>query len=77
MKYISLLQLKSNQKAKVVDILGGMGLNKRLSAMGIHKGRDLMKLSHIGLRGPVVIKIGSGILALGHGVAAKIMVEVL
>jgi ferrous iron transport protein A len=75
MKKISLAQIKMNRKAKVIEILGGHNLQNRLMNMGVHKGRELLKLSHIGLRGPVVIKVGRSILALGHGVATKIIVE--
>jgi len=74
-KKISLAQLKENHKGKVVEILGGTNLNERLMNMGIYKGKEITKLSHIGLRGPVVIKSGRSILALGHGVAAKVILE--
>jgi len=43
--------------------------------MGVYKGKEVTKLSHIGLRGPVVIKAGRSILALGHSVAAKVILE--
>ena len=75
MKKISLVQIKTNRKCRIVEILGGLNLQNRLMNMSVHKGRELVKLSHIGLRGPVVIKAGRSILALGHGVAAKIIVE--
>ena len=75
MKKISLIQIKTNRKCRIVEILGGLNLQNRLMNMSVHKGRELVKLSHIGLRGPVVIKAGRSILALGHGVAAKIIVE--
>lgn len=75
MKKISLLQIKANEKVKILEIAGGSNLEKRLMSMGVYKGKEIAKLSHIGLRGPVVIKVGRGILALGHGVAAKIHVE--
>ncbi|MCM8770262.1 MAG: ferrous iron transport protein A [Candidatus Omnitrophica bacterium] len=75
MKKISLLQLRANHKGKVVEIQGGMGLQNRLLHMGVFKGKEITKLSHLGLRGPVVIKAGRTILALGHGMAAKIVVE--
>ncbi|MFA4990157.1 MAG: FeoA family protein [Candidatus Omnitrophota bacterium] len=76
MKKISLAQAKKNRKVKIIEILGGLNLQNRLMNMSLHKGRELVKLSHIGLRGPVVVKAGRSILALGHGVAAKIIVEV-
>ncbi|MDD5120756.1 MAG: FeoA domain-containing protein [Candidatus Omnitrophica bacterium] len=75
MKKISLLQAGENEKIKILEILGGSNLERRLMSMGVYKGKEVVKLSHIGLRGPVVIKSGRSILALGHGVAAKIIVE--
>jgi ferrous iron transport protein A len=76
MKKTSLVQMKAACKGKVVEILGGSNLLSRLMNMGVFKGKEVAKLSHVGLRGPVVIKVGRSILALGHGVAAKIIVEV-
>ena len=75
MKKISLLQIKENEKARILEITGGSNLESKLMSMGVYKGKEVAKLSHIGLRGPVVIKSGRSILALGHSVAAKIIVE--
>jgi ferrous iron transport protein A len=75
MRKMSLVQLKANHKGKVAEILGGGNLQNKLANMGVYKGKEITKLSHIGLRGPIVIKAGRSILALGHGVAAKVMVE--
>ena len=76
MKKISLVHIKANHKGKIAEISGGANLQSKLMSMGMYIGKDIIKLSHIGLRGPVVIKTGRTILALGHGVAAKIIVEV-
>jgi len=75
MKKISLAKLKANEKGRVMEISGGLNLQNRLMNMGVYRGKEITKLSHIGLRGPVVIKAGRSILALGHGVAAKIILE--
>ncbi|MDD5173739.1 MAG: FeoA family protein [Candidatus Omnitrophota bacterium] len=75
MKKVSLVHLKPNHKGKVLEILGGMGLQNRLMGMGIYVGKEIAKLSYIGLRGPVVIRVDRSVLALGHGMAAKIIVE--
>jgi len=75
MKKISLIVIKSNEKVKISEILGGSNLESKLLSMGVYKGKPVVKLSHIGLRGPVVIKAGRSILALGHNVAEKIIVE--
>jgi len=74
-KKIALLNLKPNHKGKVLEILGGAGLQNRLMSMGLYIGKEVTKISYIGLRGPVVIKVGRTVLALGHGMAAKIIVE--
>jgi len=75
MKKTSLAHLMADHKGRVVDIMGGTNLQNKLMNMGVYKGRTVTKLSHIGLRGPVVIKVGRGILALGHEIALKVMVE--
>ena len=75
MKRLSLVQLKANHKGRVTEISGGGNLQNKLMNMGVYKGREVIKLSHIGLRGPVVVKVGRGILALGHGIAVKVIVE--
>lgn len=75
MKKVSLLHLKPDHKGRVLEIFGGAGMQNRLMGMGLYIGKDVTKLSYIGLRGPVVVKAGRTVIALGHGMAAKIMVE--
>lgn len=75
MKKISLVQIKVNERARILEISAGSNLENKLMSMGVYKGKEITKLSHIGLKGPVVIKTGRSILALGHGVAAKIIIE--
>ena len=76
MKKISLVQMKANQKGRIVEILGGMGLQNRLMSMGIYPGKEIAKLSHFVLRGPVSIKVGRSVFALGYGMAGKIIVDI-
>ncbi|MDD3345226.1 MAG: FeoA family protein [Candidatus Omnitrophica bacterium] len=45
-------------------------------SMGVYIGREITKVSHIGLSGPVAIKVGRSVLVLGHGVANKVAVEI-
>jgi len=75
MKRISLVQIKANELVKILEILGGSNLENKLLSMGVYKGKSVTKLSHIGLKGPVVIKTGRSILALGHSVAEKIIIQ--
>lgn len=76
MKRLSLIQMEVNQKGKVVEISGGRGLQNRLMSMGIYQGKEIIKLSHFVLRGPVAIKVGRTVLALGYGMASKVIAEV-
>jgi ferrous iron transport protein A len=76
MKKLSLVQMQANQKGKVFEIQGGTGLVNRLMSMGIYKGKEIAKLSQFALRGPVAIKVSRSIVALGHGMASKIILEI-
>ena len=76
MKRAILTQVKKNTRARIVEIAGGTGLQNRLMSMGIYPGREITKLSHFVLRGPIAIKVGRSVLALGYGMAKKITVEV-
>jgi len=71
-----LTKLKQNTKAKVTEISGGACLQGRLMSMGIYPGREIKKLSHFALRGPIAIKVGRSVLALGFGMARRITVEI-
>ncbi|MBN1755286.1 ferrous iron transport protein A [bacterium] len=70
-----LTELKAFQKGKIVEIKGGTGLVRRLEAMGLRPGMIISKISAQLLRGPVTISNGGRELALGHGIAQRIMVE--
>ena len=76
MKILSLDKMEANQKGRVLEIHGGLGLQDRLMSMGIYPGREITKLSGFALRGPVTIKVERTVFALGHGMANKIMVEI-
>ncbi len=74
---IDLADVKPGSKVKVVRIRGGLGIRQRLSCLGIHPG-DLMLVQASGImRGPVVVSIHGNKVALGRGVASKILVEVI
>lgn len=57
-----------------MEISGGNALQSRMMSMGIYPGREITKLNNFALRGPVTIKIGRSVIALGYGVAGKIIV---
>ncbi len=64
-----------NKKAKVIDIQGGQGIRQRLGQMGIHPG-DIITILRFGvLRGPILIEVHGSQVALGRGIASRIVVE--
>lgn len=67
--------MKERQKGRVVEISGGIALQNKLMSLGIYPGREISKLSHMVLKGPVTIKVARTVIALGHGMASKIIVE--
>ncbi len=75
MKKVTLVQMKEKQKGVILEIPAGAALQNKLMSMGIYKGREISKISHIGLKGPAAIKVGRSVMVLGHGMASKIIVE--
>ena len=67
--------MKVNQRCKIAAIEAGKTLQNRFMSMGIYPGREVTKLSHFMLRGPIAIKVGRTVLALGYGMANKILIE--
>jgi ferrous iron transport protein A len=67
--------VRENQKAKVIDIQGGQGIRQRLGQMGIHSGDEVAMIRYGALRGPILIEVHGSQVALGRGIASKIIVE--
>ena len=76
MKTLTLVQMKENQKGKIIEIEGGSALRQRMMGMGVYPGREVTRLSHFALKGPVMVKVGRSTIALGYGMADKLKVQV-
>ena len=74
-KLVTLREMKAGQSGKIIEIHSGHGLVNRLDAMGIRTGGTIKKLSSMVMRGPVTAQCGSTCVALGRGMADKILVE--
>ena len=72
---ITMAQLKSNQSGTVVDIQGGRRMTDRLNALGIIPGKKITKTSAMLMRGPVTIEVDRAEVAIGFGMASKVMVK--
>jgi len=74
-KLVNLRQMPSGRSGKVVEIQGGMGLVHRLSTLGVRPGKKITKISSMLMRGPVTIQVDNTRLAIGFGMAGRIIVE--
>ena len=74
-KQILLSQMQNGQNGIVVQIQGGRGLINRLGALGIRPGQKITKISGMFMHGPVTAQVGNGQVAIGFGMANKIIVE--
>jgi len=76
---MSLSQAPQDARLKIIEFQGGHGLRRRLMALGLHKNDIIQLDSRSILRGPVLVRnLNSDTsLALGRGIANKIIVEVL
>ena len=65
----------SGKVVTVVTIRAGRGLLRRLADMGLTQGMTL-KVVNNPMTGPIIAEVRGSRLALGYGIAQKIMVEV-
>lgn len=75
----TLAQAPPDTPLRIIDIAGGHGIRRRLFSMGFHKD-DLIEIdSHSIFRGPILVRNLSTdtAVALGRGIAQKIIVEVV
>jgi ferrous iron transport protein A len=75
MNTLDLTAMKAGTTGTVVKILGGHGVVRRLDALGIRPGVHLTKRSSQLMRGPVTVAIGNTQIAIGFGMAKKIILE--
>jgi len=76
---ISLSQAPPDTPLRIVDVFGFHGVRRRLLALGFHKG-DIIELDSRGIfHGPILVKnlTADTSVALGRGIARKIMVEII
>jgi Fe2+ transport system protein FeoA len=86
-RQVTVCQMRPGQSGTIVQILEGYGhqrgrghgchgLAGRLQALGVRPGKRITKLSGMFMRGPVTLQVGQAQLAIGYGMAGKILVEV-
>jgi ferrous iron transport protein A len=76
MEEMPLTKIKIKQTAVVKEIIGGYGVIRRLESMGIRPGKKVTMISSHFWRGPVTVMVDKSKVAIGHGIARKVLVEV-
>ncbi|MEE9316146.1 MAG: FeoA family protein [bacterium] len=72
---IDLTRMRKGERVKIVDIQGDQGLLRKLETLGIKQGTEIVKVSSQLMRGPITIRAGNTQVAIGFGMARRIMVE--
>jgi len=67
--------LPAGRRAVVKEVVGGFGFRRRLAEMGLVKGAVVRVIRND--RGPLIIALGEARLALGFGMAQKVIVQEL
>ena len=74
---IPLAQLNNGEIGRIIQILGGHGLRRRLNTLGVREEQIIKVISKQPLRGPLTIAIGNCQMTIGRGMAYKIIVEAI
>ena len=73
----SLDRLRIGQKGKIIRLDGGRGFLERAYSLGIRVGKRVTVLSTLPFRGPIAFKIDNIEIAIGRGMASRIIVRIL
>jgi Fe2+ transport system protein A len=74
-KRTTLSRMQTGQRGVVVQIRGGRGMVSRISVLGIRPGKRIAKVSSMLMRGPVTIQIDTAQVAIGYGMANRIIID--
>ena len=67
-------KINPNTKVRIKDIGGGWGLRQRLLQLGLHIGDKVSVVRGGSFGGPILISYNYSNIAIGRGIAKKIMV---
>lgn len=68
--------MRNGQWGTLTEIDGGDDLNEKLASLGIRTGTRLGKKYGLLGRGPTVLIVGTGEVAIGYGMASRMMVRI-
>ena len=74
-RQLTLARMQAGQSGVVLQILSGHGMIERLGALGIRPGLRVTKVNSSFMRGPVTVRFGNTQVAVGFGMASRIVIE--
>ena len=72
----SLIEMTKGSHGIIAKIGGGQKLFDRLKPLGVSIGQKISKIDSMIMKGPVIVKIGNSKVAIGRGMASKIIVSI-
>ncbi len=75
MKTEYLTKLKKGQTGTIHAFPEGERAKLRLSEMGLREGMKIEIVQIIPLKGPVIIQMGQTQIAIGHGMASRVKID--
>lgn len=73
---IPLTKLGTGKTGEIKYLIGGMGFKRKIFSLGLRVGKEIKVVSSQPFRGPLVVEVDKIKVAIGRGVANKIMVGV-
>lgn len=70
-----LSMMSAGETGEIVDVRGGPGIVRRLSAMGLVPGVSVTVVSDSGSAGPMIVRVGDMRIGLGRGMARRVLVR--
>ena len=68
--------MEAGQTGIIYDIQGGHGIKTKLEAMGMRPGVKIIKVSGQIMQGPVIARVGKTQVAIGFGMARKVIIRI-
>ena len=70
-----LADLNPGETGTIISLYGGRGMQGRLRRLGLIEGQVIQKLSTLAWGGPVVVLVHRAQIAIGRGMARRILVR--
>ncbi|MCD6362176.1 MAG: ferrous iron transport protein A [Armatimonadetes bacterium] len=67
--------LRNGDRAVVVGVQGGHGMQRRMADMGLIPGAEIEVTSDANSTGPVIVRVFEARIAIGRGMARRVMVR--